>query len=630
MRELLHRFGWEARLRPGLVAWTAFLGWETAVLRIAAGSGASLRAVNGDLLVILGGLALWAFSERLAVRMRSAVVGASGAALVGLNAADLLYRTFFHAPLGLDAFGLVGALPAASSSVRALLTGPTILLALVVPCLLLAFALALAVRRPPLRSGPLAGSLAGLALGLGGLLAVLPGSASAGDGTVVRLAAEGWRRAHRPPDRRSAEEVAAPLVALNRGPSDPPPDGRPDYPLLRTPPVRTPGGGLGRPRNVVLVLMESVRALEVGLGGDRPSALPNLRRLAEEGLTFEDAYAAGNFTIRGELSVLCGTLPNPEGGPIYMRYPYVRLSCLPQILADAGWSTYWISAYDANYGNKREFLEAHGVQHVQDVSGFAGRHLEMPKLGWGPSDQDMYAYALDVLDGAKRPFFAELMTLSNHHPWEDDYGLPHPPGFDLAPQSEAYRNYLQGLYYTDEALGAFVEAARAHPWFDDTLFVFVGDHGTWVMPHDLAAADPARQVEAFFRTPLVFWSPANLAPRTRTEVASQIDVAPTILDLLGVSAPAAFTGRSLLGALPADRTAVMWHDGELHVREGDTYCYRSGKDCFRFEGDLLSPAPGTWPAGRRAAGGAALLRRGRGSLYATHWLLDHDAFLPQP
>ncbi len=329
-----------------------------------------------------------------------------------------------------------------------------------------------------------------------------------------------------------------------------------------------------KPHNIVFILMESVVAAASGSYGAEPSYTPNLDALATGGILAKNFYANGSQTVRGELASLCSYYPNYRGGPVYTRYHKTKMTCLPEVLGDFGYETMWVSSYKKTYSKKSRFLRRHGMKKIFDLS-------DMPedyrKIGWGPSDEDLFASAISRLDEARQPFFAEIMTLSNHHPFDWDY-----PSNAFVPDGgygEEYENYMRGIFYTDYAIGKFIESARGSQWFDNTIFVICGDHGIWLFDKN-SEKGPVEKQEAYFRVPLVIYAPGLIEPRIVGDVASQVDIAPTLMDILGAKAPNTFVGRSFFAPVKEPRAALMLHDRQWNIRRGDEYCYDVGEQCF--------------------------------------------------
>ena len=358
--------------------------------------------------------------------------------------------------------------------------------------------------------------------------------------------------------------------------------GGPSHPTWQRPLPGREGRSAEPPPNVVLVLMESMRGLEMRGPFRALPVTPQLGSLEARALVFPNFYANGVTTVDAEFSVLCSALPVVGRAPVYIRKPELRIRCLPEILREHGYETHWISAYRADYANKRRFLEAHGVETIHDQASFDLSRAMNPPVGWGMGDVDMFEQALEKMDGFDEPFFAEVMTLSNHHPFDHDYGLDF-PDFTRVPGEAHYHDYLRGMHYTDHAVGSFVRAALQRPWGQRTVFVILGDHGVRSFPttENGERAGPVLETEIFFRNRLILLAPGRVEPGVSPLVGSQIDLAPTLLDVLGIRSENGFLGVSLLAPLDAERRHAWMNVGHaFNFRSGNRYCFSVGYSCF--------------------------------------------------
>lgn len=651
----LSRGLWRAGRVPALAWWAAFLLWETLALRFFALTPPTALGLADELALLGLGFAFGALAQLWPGWARAPALLGVGLCLGAFNLGNALFFQFFNTFLNAESYAAMGQVPGAASSIRELLGTRMIALGIAAPLGLLALAVAYARGRP--KRAPVLAWVGVVALGLAALQPLLAHRtflAAECDPLLhvlrQRIAAAWHSRAA---DRGARlKELAAHLPA-RMGPVDPARyklGTNPEFPLYREP---VSPGGPKQPLNVVIVLMESFREAESGIGSGKADIAPNLDALAQQGIFVPNFYANAHQTVRGELATLCGLLPNYGSGQVYSIYPTLSTSCLPQLLAEHGYETHWVSAYDGSYGHKREFLGGHGIQAIHDSRAMEGRKLKHAGLGWGAADEDTAELVVDVLDKAKPPFFAEWMTLSNHHPFGWPYGIPNPDWVDKLPERDLYRNYLKGLHYTDYAVGHFLELARQKPWFKDTVFVFLGDHGAWIFPENRERPmTPAERIETYFRVPLVIWSPGHVQPRRIESVASQIDVAPTLLDLLGLDVPHAMDGVSLLSEPKGSpRYALMGNENSWSIRQGDRYCYAMGQacfvsmapycpagfdpqpaghGCFEAQGDLLHPESASEPRSLSESDGASLLDRGQQLVDANRDLLMLDAIFPRP
>lgn len=352
--------------------------------------------------------------------------------------------------------------------------------------------------------------------------------------------------------------------------------------FLRLPPAgQLPASAPPRP-NVVLLVLESFRAYESGTYGAAPSFTPFLDELARDALVFDPFYANGVQTVRGEFALLASQYDNLGGGPHYVLHPMVHLTTLPSILKSYGYQTSQIQAYNGDFQNMRLFLTHHGVDRVYDWS-------DMPPgdtLGWGLNDASMFTRAVEIIGTQQAPFFAEILSLSNHFPFDTyptDAACPQVDG------STTYRAYTHGIFYTDDALRQFFAAARQQPWFRNTIFLITGDHGLFLFP-DAPRLTQAQRQEAAFRLPLLLYAPGLISAGRRNIIGSQVDVAPTLLDILRLRCANTFVGRSLVAERDdlAERFAILVQQSNWFLRMGPRYYYGVAADA-----DTLAPVDST-------------------------------------
>ncbi len=293
------------------------------------------------------------------------------------------------------------------------------------------------------------------------------------------------------------------------------------------------GRPLTRP-NVVLVLMESFSARGIGSLGGRYSDAPRFDALAKESLLFSNLYAVGTRTNRGLAGVLSSMPALPGVSPICALEPGERMMTIADVLRDRGYSTLALCGGDREYDNLEAYTVGNGFDRLVALDDFAAPTFSTE---WGVSDEDLFDRALEEFgDLAQReePFFGFVLTLSNHRPYRVPAGRVAPA--DANDEEGVQRMVFR---YADHALGRFMDAAKAQPWYADTVFVFVADHGRHARNTD------APDVESF-RIPLLIHAPGRVAPRRVTRVASQLDVAPTVLGLLGGTYESAFFGSDQL------------------------------------------------------------------------------------
>ncbi len=307
-----------------------------------------------------------------------------------------------------------------------------------------------------------------------------------------------------------------------------------------------------RPPNVVIFVLESFGAGFVGSLGGLPLT-PNLDRLSSEGLWFTDLYATGTRTVRGLEAIATG-FP-PTAAPSILKLPLSQRNffTLGALLRSKGYETEFIYGGVSNFDNMGKFFIENGFARVIEQKDFAHPNF----LGtWGVADDDLVQKAHETfLAHGDKPFFALMLSTTNHVPFEFPEGR-----IELYEQPAATRN--NAVKYTDYAIGKLFDLAKSSPYWKNTIFLVVADHDARVYGADLVPVE-------HFHIPALIIGPE--VPRRRySNVASQIDLGPTLLGLLGMRLDHPMIGRDLL-ALPSSVSgrAIMQYGEANGFRVGD-------------------------------------------------------------
>lgn len=281
--------------------------------------------------------------------------------------------------------------------------------------------------------------------------------------------------------------------------------------------------------NVVLVAMESMSASFLGVFGNKQPLTPNLDMLFNSGLTYTSFYATGTRTVRG-LEALMLSLPPTPGQSILRRPNSDNMFNLGTVFREKGYTTQFVYGGYAYFDNMKEWFESNHFQ-VVDRSDFPSSEIQFGNA-WGVCDEDLFTQVLkqqDQIVKSGKNFFQVVLNTSNHRPYTYPEGK-----IDMPPH-----NGREGaIKYSDFAIGKFIEEAKTKPWFNDTIFVFVADHDASVAGGtDIPVKD--------YLIPVIFYSPGNIKPEKVAKLASQIDLGPTLLGLLGFSYESKFFGEDL-------------------------------------------------------------------------------------
>lgn len=316
----------------------------------------------------------------------------------------------------------------------------------------------------------------------------------------------------------------------------------------------------GQP-NIVLIFMESMSALNLERQENGQYLTPYLRSLREKSLYWENCYSAGIHTNNGIIGVHYGFVPN-FAKPI-MDVNADIYTGLPYYLRRNGYENLCFITGNPQYDNMNSFWRDNHIDRIYSLYDY---EPDSAVNNFGVSDGYMFRYGLRRLEtyaASGKPFFASFLTVSNHGP----FIVPE------AYQDRAAKPENQIIAYADDAIRQFMEAAEQTEWGKNTLFVLVADHGANL-------ASPYEMVYPYNRIP-VFITGAGIKPRTLTTPASQIDIWPTVLSLLGIDYLNNCLGVDVLNE--DRRYAFFVSDDHLGVSDGEYFwCYgiQTRRECL--------------------------------------------------
>jgi len=293
--------------------------------------------------------------------------------------------------------------------------------------------------------------------------------------------------------------------------------------------------------NVVLISVESLSADYLAHFGHQPGLTPRLDALADQGLLFTRLYATGTRTVRG-LEALSLSLPPTPGQSIVKRPDNADMFSLGSVFASKGYDTRYVYGGYGYFDNMNAFFSANHYQ-VVDRMAIPAERIHHENI-WGVADEDLFTQALQEADASHargKPSFMHVMTTSNHRPYT------YPDGRIDIPSHQSREG---GVKYTDWAIGNFLDRAAQKPWFKNTVFVIVADHCA------SSAGKTDLPVERY-HIPAIVYAPAHIAPAKMDRLASQIDLAPTLLGLLHFKYESRFLGYDLFDLEPGRERAFI-------------------------------------------------------------------------
>jgi phosphoglycerol transferase MdoB-like AlkP superfamily enzyme len=310
-----------------------------------------------------------------------------------------------------------------------------------------------------------------------------------------------------------------------------------------------------RNMNVVLISVESFSADFMNAFGNDQGITPFLDSLATKSVLFTNLYASGTRTVRG-LEALSLSIPPTPGQSIVKRPDNENMFSLGAVFKSKGYITQYLYGGYGYFDNMNAFFSANHYQ-VIDRKALRPDQIHYANI-WGVADEDLFTLTLQNLDAnykTGKPFFAHVMTVSNHRPFTYPEGR-----IDIPPSQQAREGAVK---YTDYAIGKFIHEASEKPWFKNTVFVIVADH----------CAGSAGSVElpvTGYHIPMLMYSPGNIQPQKMDRLMAQIDIAPSILGLLKFNYRSKFFGQDIF-SLPAghERAFISTYQGLGYLRNGE-------------------------------------------------------------
>jgi lipoteichoic acid synthase len=286
-----------------------------------------------------------------------------------------------------------------------------------------------------------------------------------------------------------------------------------------------------RPRNVVFIILESTGSRHLQLYGAGVPDTPQLERLSRHALVFNRIYANQPWTSQAMGALFCSVYPIEELGSITNYATHANLPSLPEVLAAHGFRSAFFHQGQLKFDREGEFLRAHGFASL------FGTDQDFVE----PRDGRLVPELFDwIQQRPGQPFFAALWTEDTHQP----YLAPPVPGLAVTADDELNR-YLAAVYEADSIIGRIADELDRRGLGDNTLIVVTGDHGEAFGEHEYSFHNFTVYDEET-RIPLIFINPRLFPKMVRDNtLGQQVDVAPTILELLGFAAPRSWQGDSL-------------------------------------------------------------------------------------
>jgi arylsulfatase A-like enzyme len=319
-------------------------------------------------------------------------------------------------------------------------------------------------------------------------------------------------------------------------------------------------GGMPRPKNLLLVCVDTLRADQLGAYGQDPSFTPRLDQLARESVVFERAHSAASWTLPSLGSTFTSQWSSTTGLWTFESKLAESFTTLPELFGAQGFDTHGVAShvyFDGQYGLQQGFASFDDeLCHRKGEPGW--REITSPEVA---------ARATRWLAGRADdpdPFLLFVHLFDPHLPYLDHQAAD----LNDARRSE-WERYRSEIAFTDDHVGALLDALAASGHAEDTVVVFFSDHGESFLEHPPINRHSYGLFEEELRVPLFVKVP-GLAPRRVASFVRSVDLFPTLVELFGLDdrERELCVGRSLLGALRGESHVEQPNVAEIRLKDG--------------------------------------------------------------
>lgn len=299
----------------------------------------------------------------------------------------------------------------------------------------------------------------------------------------------------------------------------------------------SPYQGIGKGKNLIVIQVESLQNFVIGKSVNGQEITPNLNKLLNNSLYFPHFYpqTIGGNSSDAELIINTSLFPLEKGSTFFV-HPNNVYQSLPLLLKEKGYEALAIHADEANFWNRHQAYPNLGFKKYYSIE-----KLQLTEeIGMGLSDEEMFKQAIPILQAAKKPFYAMIITLTSHYP----YYMPGDKAFLYLEPPLATSNvgaYLQSICYADHAIGQFIEGLRESGLLENSIVVIYGDHDglfkrdqkelekVWA----LQEISDEEWIRDYAPVPLLIYAD-ELSGKTFETYGGQIDFLPTISHIMGI------------------------------------------------------------------------------------------------
>ena len=348
--------------------------------------------------------------------------------------------------------------------------------------------------------------------------------------------------------------------------------------------------GVAEGMNLILIQTESLNDFVIGAEYNGQELTPNLNAMLEEHTFYFNHFysttGVGN-TSDAEFAALNGLYPNDER-ECYRLYVDNTFQGLPWMLRGEGYGAYAFHGYVKTFWNRDEAYKTQGFQHF-----YSQEELDMTEVsGFGLTDKEMFRQAVDILKEKGEPFFSFMVTLTNHIPYELDPSLA-TLEVKESDKGSTFGNYLQTVRYTDEAFGDLVQYLKDAGLYENTMIVIYGDHQGMNMETPAVKSKMSQflgreyNYDEMLNVPLIIHIPGLGEAKTIDTVGGQVDIMPTIANLMNVETGQPFVfGHDLLNADEGFVAQISYIGKGSFITGDNNMLFGIGKDSTVESGSL--------------------------------------------
>lgn len=290
--------------------------------------------------------------------------------------------------------------------------------------------------------------------------------------------------------------------------------------------------------NVIIVQLESFQSSVIGQEINGVELTPHLNKLKDETIYFPNFYHQTHEGRTSDAEFLTLTSLHPiKSGSVYTQYAGNDFDGLPAHLRRYGYNTAAMHAFERSFWNRDEMYEDIGFDTFYSKRDFS----EDGQIGMALNDKQFLAESVGYAADLESPFFAFMVALTSHTPYEFPEELKK---LELSNyEDELVKGYYHTIHYVDAAVGQMISDLKEKGLWDGSLVIFYGDHDSGLtqkgteLAEDAGAENVVELFELDHGVPLFIKEPGSTAGKTNENIGGQIDIAPTVLDMLGIEPP---------------------------------------------------------------------------------------------